>query len=167
MMNIEFADRGITRIMGYSYKTTAANGQNLKDIPLFWKNYMQSGQMEKLHKESGVKSHDEYGLCIPKNPEADEMEYIIGVETNNDHIPAGYAHFEIPASKYAVFSTEPSNENNFTKNIQELWGYIFGTWLRETQQTMDEAGIGYELYDETCMTNENKVCKVYIPIKQD
>jgi AraC family transcriptional regulator len=124
-MESKYVSKGTIKITGFSCKTTAKNGQNFRDIPLFWSDYIKNGRMEKLHREN-IKNHDEYGICASENSETGDIEYIIGVEINDDkEIPAGYTYFEIPPSKYAVFSTEPSNENNFTHNIQKLWGYIF------------------------------------------
>ena len=164
-METKYSHKGTIKIMGFSYKTTMKNDQNLKDIPDFWKDYMKNGQMEKLHKENDIKNHDEYGFCISEGSGTDEIEYVIGVEINNKHeIPSGYKYVEIPSSDYIVFLTEPSNENNFTKSIQGLWGYIWGKWIKETPHKINEEGISYELYNETCMTTENKICEIYITI---
>jgi AraC family transcriptional regulator len=166
-MAVKYVEKNSLRIMGYSYKTTGRDGQNLEDIPKFWKSYIQDGQMEKLHMEKNLASRHEYGICMPENPANNELEYIIGVEiTGRGESPGGYRYLEIPASKYAVFLTEPSDGNNFTNNIQKLWGYIFSKWAKETGRKIDETGISYELYNETCMTKDKKICEIYIPLRE-
>ena len=152
-------------LAGYLLKTTTAGDKNSKDIPGFWAAYMSDGRMQKLHSESFVKKHDEYGACFPVDPETGELDYVIGVQVDKDaDIPAGYHRCEIPAATYAMFSTPPSDRSNFVANIQGVWQYVYNEWFPSSDYEFAPGCVDFELYDERCMNPTGMVCDIYIPV---
>lgn len=153
------------KLAGFVLKTTSSNGENSKEIPAFWSDYMSDGRMEKLHAEGFIKSHDEYGACFPEDPETGEFEYVIGVEPKEDGvIPSGYHVCELPAATYAVFSTPPSSAKNFVPAIQGVWQFIFNEWFPKSGYEYAPNCADFELYDDRCMSESGKVCEIYIPV---
>ena len=72
------------------------------------------GDVKKLHEETFVKNHVEYGACFPENPENGEFIYVIGVEVKDGHtIPEGYHVCTIPDALYAVFSLRLLKKQSF------------------------------------------------------
>ena len=152
-------------LAGFALRTRTEGGENNKAIPRFWQEYSRDGRMEKLHGESFLKSHTEYGACFPENPENGEFEYVIGVEVKDDHdVPGGYHVCTVPESLFAVFSSPPANDPGFVQAIQGTWNYIFSEWFPGSGYEYDGNGADFELYDERCMSAEGKVCDIYIPV---
>jgi AraC family transcriptional regulator len=160
------------KLAGYIINTTSRDDENLKAIPKFWADYVSDGRMEKLHGESFIKSHTEYGACFPENPATGDFEYIIGVEVRDadargidaGEVPPAYRIREVPAAVYAVFSSHPADGAGFPAAIQGMWRCIFAEWLPGAAYQIDPNGVNFELYDERCMSENDKVCDIYIPI---
>ncbi len=152
-------------LAGYALDTTCENGENLKAVPAFWDAYFMKGRMEKLHGESFLKGHTEYGVCFPKNGAMGEMTYMIGVEAaEGAAIPEEYRAMKVPAATYAVFSTPSSDATNFSDNIQRLWQNVYGEWFPGSGFEYAPGCVDFERYDERCMTPCDKVCDIYVPI---
>jgi AraC family transcriptional regulator len=117
VMEPKLVKKPAVRLAGFVLKTNN-NGDNKSAIPKFWQEYIGSGKMRKLHGESFIKNHSEYGVCFMVNPETGAMEYVIGVEIKDGaDIPAGYHICTIPEALYTVFSTPPSDKAAFTAAI--------------------------------------------------
>jgi AraC family transcriptional regulator len=163
-MEAKFVNRTAIKLAGYAIRTTSRNGENFREVPKFWEAYLSDGRMQKLHGEGFVNNHSEYGVCFPEDAEGD-FDYIIGVEPKEGStIPEGYHYCEIPPASYAVFTTAPAAAEDFPKAIQQAWSGIFDKWFPESGRKMDEAALGFELYDERSMSETAKVCEIWIPV---
>jgi AraC family transcriptional regulator len=163
-MDVQFVDRGPIKLAGYVMKTSSRNEENLKAIPQFWGEYMNDGRMEKLYGEDFLKNHAEYGVCYPEDADGN-FDYVIGVELKDGAaVTPDYHACEIPASSYAVFATPPADIKDFINAIQQTWRDIFGKWLPQSGQKINEAGLSFELYDGDSMGDTPKVCKIWIPL---
>jgi len=153
------------KIAGYLLRTKMVEGENSVDIPAFWQAYLTDGRAGRLHQQEFVKNHDEYGACLAMNPENGEFSYIIGVEVKDGAvISEEFQVCDIPPATYAVFSTPPSNEEDFSKNIQGTWCYIMDEWFPKSGYEYAEACVDFELYGEKSMSEAGKVCDIYIPV---
>jgi AraC family transcriptional regulator len=153
------------KLVGFLLKTRTTKGENHKDIPKFWYDYFHNGNKEKLHSESFLKNHTEFGACFPENPENGEFNYVIGVEVKDGHdIPKEYHVCKIPEALYAVFSTPPTAIENFSNQIQGTWNYIFSEWFPNSGYEFENGKVDFEFYDERCMGEANNVCDIYIPV---
>lgn len=165
IMEPKFVTLPAIKVVGFAIKTTSTAGENSKAIPAFWNDYMSGGKMEKLHAESFIKKHDEYGVCFQVDMETGEFEYVIGVEQiDGAEIPTDYHVCEVPPATYAVFSTPPCNATNFAQNIQGTWHYIFNEWFPNSGYEYAPNCVDFELYDDRCMEDEGKICDIYIPV---
>jgi AraC family transcriptional regulator len=165
VMEPKMVKKAAVKIAGFVLKTTSKSGDNNKTIPKFWQEYLSNGRCKKLHQESFVKNHTEYGVCFPENPETLEFEYVIGVEVEDDiDFPNEYHVCTIPEALFAVFSTPPSDNANFSPTIQGTWDYIFSEWFPTSGYEFAPNGIDYELYDERCLGDTGNVCEICIPV---
>jgi AraC family transcriptional regulator len=165
VMEPKMLRKGAVKLAGFALKTRTKDGENKKAIPKFWGEYLSDGRVQKLHGESFLKNHSEYGACFPENPENGEFLYVIAVEVKEGHdIPNGYYVCALPEAFYAVFSTPPADAPNFSPAIQGTWDYIMSEWFPNSGYEYDSNGVDFELYDERCMGETGKVCDIYIPV---
>jgi len=137
----------------------------LNKLQELWEECREDGRLEKLHKELFLKFHAEYGACFFKDNDEDKSVYLIGVEAKSKvNIPFEYDVYTIPEAIFAVFSTPPSNEDNFSSILKDTWKFIFSEWFPNSGYEFDDNSIAFELYDERSMSDTDKVCNIYIPI---
>ncbi len=151
------------KLAGYAINTKSANCESVIDIPTFWQDYMSDGRMDKLHSQKFVKSHEEYGACLPMEANGN-IKYLIGVETNGLPIPSDFFVYDVNSQTYAVFTTPKATNADFVSKIHETWNFIYNQWLPNSPYKMDKQGIDFELYDERCFGDDNKLIDIYIPI---
>ncbi|MFJ7727734.1 AraC family transcriptional regulator [Neobacillus sp. NPDC097160] len=151
-------------IIGYELKTKNEDGQNNKDIPEFWQQYMQNKLGCKI--PNPINQNMELGICTDFQPETGEFVYVIGMEVNKGtQAPEGMVYRSFPELEYAVFTTPKSNEESFTSSIQSTWNYIFTDWF--PQSGYEHYGsVEFELYDERCYSLDHKEMDIYIPVKK-
>lgn len=151
-------------VIGYELITKNENGQNKKDIPEFWQQYMQNKLGCNI--PNPIHKNEELGICTDFKPETGEFAYIIGMEVEKEaQAPEGMVYKSFPELEYAVFTTPKSNEELFTSSIQSTWNYIFTDWFpRSGYEHCGE--VEFELYDERCHGSENMEIDIYIPIKK-
>jgi AraC family transcriptional regulator len=167
VMEPKMVKKETIKIAGFALKTRTKDGENNKAIPQFWQDYLTDGRVQKLHSESFVKSHAEYGACFPVNPESGEFEYVIGVEVKDGNdIPKEYHVCSIPEALYAVFSTPPVDKAKFSSTIQGTWNYIHSEWFPNSGYEFADGKVDFELYDERCMGDTGNVCDIYIPVEK-
>jgi AraC family transcriptional regulator len=165
VMEPKMVKKEAVKLAGFALKTRTTDGENNKEIPKFWQEYLTEGRMKKLHGESFLKSHAEYGACFPQNPENGEFVYVIGVEVKDGHdVSKDYHICTIPEALYAVFSSPPADKTNFSSSIQGTWKYIYSEWFPNSGYEFDGGKVDFELYDERCMDETENVCDIYIPV---
>lgn len=167
VMEPKFVTLPAIRIVGYTIETTTVDNANVTAIPAFWGAYLSDGRMEKLHRESFVKNHAEYGACFPEDSETGRFKYAIGVEVSEDAaIPSGYDVSDLPPATYAVFTTPPAQAADFSAHIQGTWQFIFGEWFPSSGFEFADGCVDFEYYDERGMVETGKVCDIYIPVRK-
>jgi AraC family transcriptional regulator len=151
-------------IIGFELKTRNQDGQNNKDIPQFWQQYLQ--QKLGCQIPNPINKYEELGICTNFNPETGEFVYVIGmVVPEGTEAPEGMVYMSFPEQEYAVFTTPKSDDQSFTPSIQSTWNVIFTEWF--PQSGYEHAGtVEFELYDERCHGSENKEMDIYIPLKK-
>jgi AraC family transcriptional regulator len=155
------------KLAGFAIKTKTINGDNSREIPEFWQEYLTDGRCKKLHEESFLKSHVEYGACFSESIEHEEFEYVIGVEVKEGCIvPNDYRVYTIPEAIYAVFTTPPADGAGFVSSIQGTWNFIHSEWFSSSGYEYANGKVDFELYDERCMEKTGKVIDIYIPVEK-
>jgi len=151
-------------IIGYELKTKTEDGQNSKDIPAFWQQYLQNNLGCRI--PNPINKNVELGICTDFNPESGEFVYLIGMEVQEGtQALEGMVYKSFPELEYAVFTTPKSNEESFVSSIQSTWNKIFEEWFPQSGYEHD-GSIEFELYDERCYGLENKEIDIYIPVKK-
>jgi len=158
-MNYRVEDKEAFTVVGKILATTCAEGQNLRDIPEFWVQCMQDGTEERL---VALGAGDRIlGVCMDMPAGSDKFNYMIGVEVDDaaDGIAGGFADRTIPATTWAIFTTE----GPMPGAIQELFGRIYSEWFPSAGY--EHAGIPeLEVYPEGDPASADYRCEVWIPI---
>ncbi|SDZ34509.1 AraC family transcriptional regulator [Evansella caseinilytica] len=164
MMEPKLVTKPAFHIIGYELKTKNEDGQNNKDIPLFWQQYMEKKLGSNI--PNPLQKNVELGICTDFCPETGEFIYVIGMEVKKGTpAPEGMVYKSFPEMEYAVFTTPKATEESFISSIQSTWNYIFTDWF--PQSVFEHNGtVEFELYDERCYGSKNKEMDIYIPVKK-
>ncbi len=157
-MEPKITSAGPFTVIGMTVRTRA-DGSNTKDIPLLWDRYIQSGGPKKI--PGTAEPWTSIGAC--GKAEADGyFTYIAGeLVVSEGDVPDDMETWTIPAATYAVFSAEGPVPNA----IQDLWKYIYGTWLPASKEWDRAETEDFELYDDR-MHASPPVVDIYIPVKK-
>lgn len=151
-------------LLGHGLKTNTKDGNNLKEIPRFWDNYMKKELCKTI--PGKINPNQEYGLCYDFNPQTLDMCYMIGYEVKNlENIPEGMCGKEVPASLYVCFTTPKVLRKDFVTSIQETTKFIYREWLPQSGYQYNENGNDFEIYDERCFGDIDCQMDIFIPIK--
>jgi AraC family transcriptional regulator len=164
-MQLKIVTLPAKRLAGFICKTSALEGRNFKEVPAFWREYIESGKMERLNGEAFVKDHRHYGVWCKEDPDTSGMEYLIGLEVDRDAaVKPDYEVRELRPASYMVFSSLPAEESEFTAAIQKTWARIYGDWIPQSEYEINVMAFEFELYDERAWSEKGKVCDIYIPV---
>ena len=136
IMNPAIRQYGPINIIGAALRTRD-DGTNFKEIPLFWKQFLEEKTFDKI---SGKVDPDvSFGICTDADEETGDFSYVIGCEVAPGTVaPDGLGVFTIPAATYAVFTASEE-------------------WERAD-------GPDFELYDEARCGEISAECDIYIPV---
>lgn len=165
-MNFRIETKPAFEVIGYTIRTTNADGQNNRDIPAFWQRYMAEKKGQSLYNVAATTA--EYGICEEFDMETGEFSYVIGVEATEGTVePEGTVRRQYPEQTYAVFTTPKVKLEQFTDSIQSTWRTIFSEWFPHSGYE-HAGGIDFEYYDERCWSDRNELLEmdIYIPVKK-
>lgn len=141
--------------VGLHYK---GNNEN-NEISAMWDKFVPR-MVEIKHRKGDLA----FGICSPmsQNNAADGFEYIACVEVDSfDDMPEDMVTAVIEEGKYAVF-THKGN----VSGIGNTFGYIYGTWAKNTDLQLDHDRSDFELYNEKFKGGgDDSEVDIYIPIK--
>lgn len=126
---------------------TTENGSNLKDIPKFWQDCMNDGQLDKLEASAndGVRVHS---VCDYKQTGNNTFPYMICAFKTKDSKTNGYTQVDVPAATWAIFKSEKYKHEQTTPSIiQNLVKRVYTDWL-PTANYIKIDGYEFELYLE-------------------
>ncbi|HEX3077703.1 MAG TPA: AraC family transcriptional regulator [Lachnospiraceae bacterium] len=169
VMEPKIMDMESFKIVGYKFDTTLRNNAHSRDIPAFWDKCDIEGKEAKLYHTQNVAKHGEYGICINTNMETDEFSYVLGVEVVNfDNVLDDMFTLEVPAARYAVFTTPEVENDEFVSSIKGTWKYILEEWFPQSGYEIDEDKLDFEFYDEHChpWEYEKVSMNIFIPIRK-
>lgn len=150
------------RILGFSLKTTTVDGENHEDIPAFWQKYMREQWNSRV--PGKLRPNVELGVCTALDEDG-TFRYIIGFEVDETaEAQEGLIEYRIPPATYAIFTTPPAGEADFTSSIQQTWDEIFTNWFPSSGYEQ-VAAPDFEWYDERCWPKEGKQIDIYIPVQ--
>ncbi|MFD1773225.1 AraC family transcriptional regulator [Paenibacillus rhizophilus] len=143
-------------VVGKKMETSCREGENLRQIPLFWKKCNEDGTYDKLVEVGGGK--DMLGICAEVNHEQETLSYWIAVKSEAP-APEGFSSTVIPAATWAVFSSIGPMPNA----IQSVWARIFQEWFPGTGYE-HAGGPEFELYPPGDPSGDDYRCEVWIPV---
>ena len=156
VMEPKMIRKSAVKLAGFAVKVK--NKEYTEAFTNLWHEYASNEKQKKLHGESFIKSHVEYGACFPENPENGEFEYVVGIEVKDGHdIPKDYHVCVIPEALYAVFSPPPCDKDKLSSSISGTYNYIFSEWFPNSEYEFMENGVDFVLCDENCK-------EIYIPV---
>ena len=165
VMEPKFITKEAIHLAGYALRTKD-DGSNTVEIPQFWTKYLTDGHCQKLHSQSFVKHHAEYGACCQQDAETGVFDYVIGVEvTDGVEAPAEFHTYTLAPATYAVFTTPPSPMDTFSPTIQGTWRFIMQEWFPQSGYEYANGCTDFEYYDNKGAT-DNMVCEIYIPVQK-
>jgi AraC family transcriptional regulator len=146
----------IVDINGFSLTVFPAGGLY---PPRFWNEYNCGKLSRRL---SGGENVADYGVS-DWDAEKKVLHYFIGIRTDRAKgSTKGTVQLEIPAGKYAVFTTPPASPFGFVNTMHRTWQYINEEWMPNSAY---ERLSRYEF--ETYTESSRKYSEdIYIPIKQ-
>jgi len=166
-MEYRLIEKPAFKVVGYALETTSVEGQNLKDIPAFWADYMENGRGRRLLQVIGKEHAPELGICTDFDPETGRFVYLIGMEVDSfDGIPSDLVCREFPGANFAVFTTPKVQPQHFSNSIQETWRVVFNEWFPTSGY--EHAGTAeIEWYDERSNPGIDGTPQmdIYIPVK--
>jgi predicted transcriptional regulator YdeE len=132
-MEIRVLEKEAFTVLGLKYRGKNEN----QEIPQLW------GELTaRTHEITNmVPEHVVYGVCANMDKETGEFDYIAGYRvTGADKVPGGMVAYEVPAGRFAVFTTTlPEIGDTFTN--------AYDVWLPEAG--LEPSGeLDIELYDE-------------------
>jgi len=136
-MNPQLVKKNKIKVIGKKI-TVMAGGPNLKEIPLFWSEWVNNKYEQIIPLKKYL--NQLFGICVASK--SDKFDYIIGCEVAKEAlVPSGFIKHTIPKALYAVFTAE----GPVTESVQKTWDYIFATWFPEANYIYAESD-SYELY---------------------
>lgn len=138
----------------------------VKDLTTkLWKDCISNGSLDKLNSEPFIKNRNQYGICVPVNPETHEFEYFIGIEIKKGkEVPKEYYICTIPETLYAVFRTPPAEDEKFPTVIDNTYLSIHMDWLPTSGYIYLEDRADFCYYDIRYNKEDTSACDIYIPI---
>ena len=146
------------KIAGYLHKCTHENNT----VPAFWQEVFADGRHSKLHEQSFVKDHADYGICFG---EGNELCYLLGLEVaEGAEVPAEFVQRELNGGEYAAW---PAEGMEFAK----AWGSLHEWIAKSDEYAGAPTEDAFELYKCECTDGveceackSGNMCDVYIRI---
>jgi AraC family transcriptional regulator len=166
-MDFRIVRKPAFKVIGYELRTSTADGENLRNIPAFWQEYLQKGWgcniPNRVHQDSPV----ELGICHSFDMESGNFAYLIGMEAEHfENVPDDLVCREFMPAEYAVFTTPKVPHEQFSSSIQSTWKSIFEEWFPHSGY--EHAGTPeFELYDQRCHPGQpDTQMDIYVPVKR-
>lgn len=156
------------KVYGIEEIFTTENGENLKDIPMFWKEVMDNGRYDKLVKSE--KNEPSMGLC-PVNAICDyrrtggsSFPYMLFRAVTKTCNTKGYTIVDVPTATWAIFKSKEHSIEETSTVIQDLIKRVYTEWL-PTANYEKVDGYELEMYYENPETGK-QYCETWIRVKQ-
>lgn len=160
MMEPIIKNLGEIKIIGAQLKTNTKSGDNFKQIPQFWKQFIEENTSSRIPNK--MNPEVSYGICDDFDSESGDFAYIIAYEvTSQDNVPRGLIAKTLPAAQYAVFTAK----GKLPDSVQNMVRYVYGEWLAKSKYQRTD-GPEFELYDNRCTTDDACEVDLYVPVNQ-
>jgi len=166
-MNHRIVDKPAFEAVGWAFRTTTINGENMREIPKFWDRCLGEGKVQGLQPHAG--SFGVLGLCAEFDGTMEGFTYVIGVEAApGAKLPEGTQTIKVPAAQYVVFECVGAMPGG----IQNGWQYAMGQWFPQSEW-MQAQPVNFERYpsfppgdERGDPTSPKCYTEIWIPIKK-
>lgn len=128
VMNYRIVNHPAFQLYGVERIFDTADGRNLVEIPRFWNELRDSGEGVQLMHSTGFPTSLS-AVCGYRSTGGTTFPYLIGCLKTALSDTEGYILIDVPASVWAVFSTEPHSMDEMTDAVQTLTTRIYKDWL--------------------------------------
>ncbi len=156
-----FTVYGIERIFDLNDDDT------LKEIPDFWTEQLNNGEYDKLTKSTGENINPKGGLCPVnaicgyRNTGGTTFPYMLCALENSNCNMEGYTVVQIPASTWAIFTSNEYDLKDISKSMQDLNNRVYSEWLPTSNYEKID---GYDLEMYYTKENGKEYCEVWIRV---
>ncbi len=156
-MEPQIIDKDAFAVIGIELRTTTKDGRNFAEIPRFWQQVMEQGQIDRIPDRQSPDAI--LGICMDFDADG-SFSYIIGAEvTATERTPDDMVMRTIPAGRYAVFTAH----GKMPDAIQQTTRSIYSEWLPNSPYR--HAGFAdYELYDARFEDPDDPLIEIYVSI---
>lgn len=161
------------KAVGYSIAPKDGNKVDIIKSGAYWLGSDFSSVSPEDYVKLTKSGADQIGMWFHPEEKSGDLSYFFGpIVDNFDFVPKGMVTVEVPATDYAVFTTDPADLANdkeaFCNTIQKTWKYIFEEWFEKSDYSFDQEKFAFEFYTDKNggMDSNHAVADIYIPVKK-
>jgi AraC family transcriptional regulator len=159
VMSYRVEEKEAMRIVGIRIPLTLDMEENIKLVPPFWNNALESSQFQEICILSNQSPHGVLGVTACQS--ADEIYYYIAAATDKP-APGGMFEYEIQAATWVVFE----NDGRFKESIQSIFRRFLTEWLPFSGYTYAELP-DIEVYPISKERQQEGHSEVWIAVKKE
>ncbi len=134
-MDYRIEQKEAFEMFGVTADISTVDNQNFVSIPKFWETCRFDGTMAKIREACSLDENTPLHAAMYNCTDTSHT-YMIGYFTPAHGVPQGFKSLDIPASMWAIFSTEELSMAESAQQAAVMWKRIFTEWF---------ATSGYEL----------------------
>lgn len=161
-MNYRIEEKETFGLYGVETEISTVDNQNYVSIPKYWEACRSDGTIDRIRKAGNLDENTPLHAAMFNCTETSHA-YMIGHFIPASDAPEGFFTLNVPASMWAVFSTEELSMIEAAQQAAIMWKRIFTEWF---------ATSGYELANAPEMElhykkdNDKYVTEIWIPIEK-
>lgn len=165
-MDYRIESKGSFTVYGIEEIFTSENGENFKEIPIFWEQVINDGRYERLAKSGSTDLIKGIcpvnALCDYRKTGGSTFPYMLFTFLTEKCNTDGYKIVEVPAATWAIFKSKEYLQEETSTVIQDLIKRVYTEWLPTANY---EKADGYELemYYENLKTGKH-YCETWIRV---
>lgn len=158
-MDYRIVEKEAFQVVGKAKKISTKDGVNFKQVPEFWQKSMQEKTFDTLAPYN--KTNNYLGICLDMEMDKEQFVYMIAVESDKVVEGNELVTRTIPASTWAVFTSNGPLPTAMQKVIKRVWEEWFPATGYEHAGTAE-----IEVYLPGDGNAEDYKCEIWIPIKK-
>lgn len=158
-MDYRIVEKEAFQVVGKAKKISTKDGANFKQVPEFWQKSMQEKTFDTLAPYN--KTNNYLGICLDMEMDKEQFVYMIAVESDRVVQSNELVTRTIPASTWAVFTSNGPLPTAIQKVIKRVWEEWFPATGYEHAGTAE-----IEVYLPGDGNAEDYKCEIWIPIKK-
>ena len=128
-MEYRIERKGAFSVYGIEGIFSTDDSKNFTDVPKFWTDCMEDGSYERLVKSTNEPLSRVHAICDYRKTGGNTFPYMIFTYRNESAKTEGFTEVEVPASTWAIFTTEKHTQEQTSGMVQGLIRRIYTDWL--------------------------------------